>query len=136
LVGDSLGEIAEKMVATDVLVGEIASAAREQAQGIEQINQAIGQMDRMTQNTASSAEETAAAAEQMNAQAACLNDQVDQLRRLVGARPGAGTAGPGHRVRPAAAGRARRPATLAAAPGRPRAIPMPGDPPSPGPRHS
>ncbi|MBX3734927.1 MAG: MCP four helix bundle domain-containing protein [Verrucomicrobiae bacterium] len=83
-VGDSLTQIAEKVSATDSLVAEIATAAREQAQGIEQINIAINQMDSVTQSNSASAEESASAAEQLNAQAGSLKDMVGQLRQLVG----------------------------------------------------
>src|SRR6185436_18772213 len=87
-VGESLSQIAGKVSSTDSLVGEIATAAREQAQGIEQINTAITQMDQVTQSNSASAEESASAAEELDAQAASLKDMVGQLRQLVG---GAGT---------------------------------------------
>src|SRR3954464_1662561 len=77
-------QIAEKVSSTDSLVGEIATAAREQAQGIEQINTAITQMDQVTQSNSASAEESASAAEQLDAQASSLKDVVGQLRQLVG----------------------------------------------------
>ncbi|MHB8842727.1 MAG: methyl-accepting chemotaxis protein, partial [Candidatus Aquicultor sp.] len=51
------------------LVGEIAAASNEQARGIEQINKAVMEMDRVIQKNASSAEESASASEEMNAQA-------------------------------------------------------------------
>jgi uncharacterized phage infection (PIP) family protein YhgE len=121
---------------TDSLVGEIATAAREQAQGIEQINTAITQMDQVTQSNSASAEESASAAEELDAQAASLKDMVGQLRQLVG---GATTAqslpqSPVHAShatvtasqssgRPQPRPRAGR--TLAT--GQRKAIPMPGD---------
>ena len=83
-VGESLMQITEKVTATDALVGEIATAAREQAQGIEQINKAVGQMEKISQSNASSAEESASAAEQVDAQGKVLNDLVGWLQRLVG----------------------------------------------------
>src|SRR5512138_499945 len=83
-VRTSLSEIAEKVSSTDSLVGEIATAAREQAQGIEQINTAITQMDHVTQSNSASAEESASAAEALDAQAASLKDMVGRLRQLVG----------------------------------------------------
>jgi methyl-accepting chemotaxis protein len=83
-VRESLTQIADKVSATDSLVGEIATAAREQAQGIEQINTAINQMDQVTQSNSASAEESASAAEELDAQAASLKDMVGQLRQLVG----------------------------------------------------
>jgi methyl-accepting chemotaxis protein len=83
-VRESLTQIAEKVSATDALVGEIATAAREQAQGIEQINTAVTQMDAVTQSNSASAEEGASAAEELDAQAASLKDMVGRLRQLVG----------------------------------------------------
>ena len=85
-VGESLEQISKKMAATDSLVGEIATAAREQAQGIEQINAAIGQMEKVAQSNAANAEETAAAAAQVEAQGGALNEIVDRLQALAGGR--------------------------------------------------
>jgi len=83
-VGESLKHISEKIQSTDTLVGDIAHAAREQSQGIEQINSAISQMEKVTQSNAASAEESASASEEMAAQAENLKDLVAKLRRLVG----------------------------------------------------
>ena len=46
---------------TDI-IGEIAAASHEQTAGIEQINQAVTQMDQVTQQNAALVEEAAAAA--------------------------------------------------------------------------
>ncbi len=51
------------------LVNEIATASSEQAQGIAQINIAVSQMDKVTQQTAANAEESASASEELSAQA-------------------------------------------------------------------
>src|SRR3569833_468860 len=56
---------------TDVMV-EIMAASQEQSTGIEQVNQAIGQMDQVTQQNAALVDEAAAAAESMQEQAAGL----------------------------------------------------------------
>ena len=85
-VEESLTQIAEKVSSTDALVGEIATAAREQAQGIEQINAAIAQMDKVSQSNSASAEESASAAEELDAQAETLKDLVAKLRLLVGGK--------------------------------------------------
>ena len=85
-VEESLAQIAEKVSSTDSLVAEIATAAREQAQGIEQINAAIAQMDKVSQSNSASAEESASAAEELDAQAETLKDQVGKLRLLVGGK--------------------------------------------------
>jgi methyl-accepting chemotaxis protein len=56
---------------TDIM-GEITSASREQSVGIDEVNQAIGQMDQVTQQNAALVEEAAAAAASMQEQAAQL----------------------------------------------------------------
>ena len=53
------------------IMGEITAARQEQSSGIEQVNQAITQMDEMTQQNAALVEEAAAAAESMQEQAQC-----------------------------------------------------------------
>jgi methyl-accepting chemotaxis protein len=55
---------------------EIAVASKEQAEGVEQINQALSQIDQVTQSNTASAEEGAAAAEE-------LAGQAQQLRGVV-----------------------------------------------------
>jgi methyl-accepting chemotaxis protein len=82
-VARALGEIVEKARQVDKTVAEIATASREQSQGIGQVNQAVVQMDKVTQSNASSAEETAAASEELNAQAASMQEAVVELQRLV-----------------------------------------------------
>ncbi len=133
-VGESLTQIAEKVSSTDCLVGEIATAAREQAQGIEQINTAITQMDQVTQSNSASAEESASAAEELDAQAESLKDMVGRLRQLVGGAAAVGRS-ISRRAHRSSRSRAVRPAA-AAAPSQPpktliasqrKAIPMPDD---------
>jgi methyl-accepting chemotaxis protein len=85
-VAESLKQISEKVASTDTLVGDISTASREQSQGIDQINSAIAQMEKVTQSNASSAEESASAAEELSAQAETLRDLVGKLRRLVGGK--------------------------------------------------
>jgi methyl-accepting chemotaxis protein len=65
------------------LMSEVATASDEQARGVEQINLAISQMDKVTQISASNAEESAAASEELANQAAQLKKIVDDLRFLV-----------------------------------------------------
>ena len=66
------------------LVAEIAAASNEQAQGIEQINKAVTEMDKVTQQNAANAEESASAAEEMSAQAETMKGMVDELQSMVG----------------------------------------------------
>ncbi|HEY0844106.1 MAG TPA: methyl-accepting chemotaxis protein [Noviherbaspirillum sp.] len=64
---------------TDIM-DEIASASVEQTAGIEQINQAIVQMDQVTQQNAALVEQAAAAAEAMQDQAAHLAQAVNVFK--------------------------------------------------------
>ena len=73
-------EIAGKVAA---LVDEIAIASNEQAQGIEQVNLAVADMDKVVQSAAATAEESASASEEMNAQAEQMREFVGNLVTLV-----------------------------------------------------
>jgi methyl-accepting chemotaxis protein len=79
----ALDEIAESSKKVGDLVGEIAAASKEQSSGIEQVNQAVSQMDQVTQSNAASAEESASASEELNAQAVSMDDAVTDLYALV-----------------------------------------------------
>jgi len=69
---------------TNTLIKEIDSAMKEQAEGIEQINRAIAEMDKITQQSAANAEETASAAEELSAQAAQMESFVAELSAITG----------------------------------------------------
>jgi methyl-accepting chemotaxis protein len=101
-VGRVLGEIVSRNRHVDELAAQVASASREQSQGIAQINTAISQMDKVTQGNAASAEESAAAAEQLSAQAELIRQSVKELMELVGGRAGSEPASGGS-VQPAPA---------------------------------
>jgi len=66
------------------LVAEISAASSEQAQGIGQINTAVTELDKVTQQNAANAEESASAAEEMSAQAEAMKGMVDELVAIVG----------------------------------------------------
>ena len=68
------------------LVSEITAASREQSQGIEQVNTAVTEMDKVTQTNAANAEESAAASEELNAQAEQMKNFVLELMKLVGGK--------------------------------------------------
>ena len=67
--GQKLSEIVESVRNVSGLVSEIANASEEQANGIEEVNQAVTQMDNMTQQNSALVEEAAAAAEALTEQA-------------------------------------------------------------------
>lgn len=83
-VGKVLEEIVQSIGKTTELVGEIAAASSEQAQGIDQVNTAVAQMDKVTQQNAANAEESASASEELSAQAEQMNSIVQELVNLVG----------------------------------------------------
>jgi methyl-accepting chemotaxis protein len=84
---DAFSEVSISTTKVAELVGEISAASQEQSQGIDQINRAVAEMDKVTQSTAASAEESASASEEMNAQA----EQMKQISRtLVSIIGGAG----------------------------------------------
>lgn len=75
--GRTLQEIQASVKEVSGLVADIATTSREQASGIEQANQAILQLDQVTQQNAALVEQTAAASQSMDEQAA-------KLRQLMG----------------------------------------------------
>lgn len=85
-VGKALAAIASGIGDVSGRVEEIASASSQQAQGIDQINSAVAQLDQVTQTNAANAEESASASEELNAQATELNGIVAQLVELVEGR--------------------------------------------------
>ncbi|HEY9154238.1 MAG TPA: methyl-accepting chemotaxis protein, partial [Opitutaceae bacterium] len=78
-----LESIVDKIRSIDRLVSEVAVASREQTQGINQVNTAVSEMDKVTQSTSATAQETASAAAELNAQATALNEEVAHLLMLV-----------------------------------------------------
>lgn len=82
-VKESFSNIDQKVRETDMLVAEIALAAKEQAQGIEHIATALEQLGQVTQNNASNAEVSASAAEEMNVQSGVNRELTVKLFGLV-----------------------------------------------------
>ncbi|MFK5954733.1 MAG: methyl-accepting chemotaxis protein [Desulfobacterium sp.] len=72
-------KVAESTAKVGDLVSEISQASKEQSNGIEQVNVAINEMDKVVQRNAANAEESASASEEMNAQAQQLKDYVNEL---------------------------------------------------------
>ncbi|MFC1885555.1 cache domain-containing protein [Thermodesulfobacteriota bacterium] len=77
-------QVAENSTKVGELVSEIAAASNEQASGIDQVNNAIAEMDKVVQLNAANAEESAAASETMSNQAEHMKNTVDKLVALVG----------------------------------------------------
>jgi len=86
LVGETekeFREVALNVERVGELIVEISVASLEQAQGIEQINKAVMEMDRVVQHNASNAEESASASEELSAQAERMKDIVVELVSMV-----------------------------------------------------
>jgi methyl-accepting chemotaxis protein len=83
-VAEGLGEILAKARKVDDLVGEIATASKEQSKGVAEVNGAVSQIDQITQRTAAAAEESAGASEELYANAAAMQTSIRDLAALVG----------------------------------------------------
>lgn len=87
-VSSEVAAILERIVTSSQkvtqLVGEVSAACNEQAQGIEQVNTAVAQMDKVTQSNAANSEEAASASEELSAQAKELEEMVQVLVGIVG----------------------------------------------------
>ncbi|MBL9137970.1 MAG: MCP four helix bundle domain-containing protein [Verrucomicrobiales bacterium] len=77
-------EIVSVFSELDQLVRQVAEASNEQGRGITQVNESVGNLDRITQTNAAGAEEAASAARHLTAQADGLKRAVDRLVTIVG----------------------------------------------------
>ena len=78
--GATMDEIVASVQRVTGIMGEITAASQAQSTGIEQINQAISQMDEVTQQNAALVEEAAAAAQSLEEQAAKLDEMVSVFK--------------------------------------------------------
>jgi methyl-accepting chemotaxis protein len=85
-------EVAVSVEKSSELVSEISAASLEQAQGIELVNKAVSEMEKVVQQNAANAEGTASASEKMNAQASEMKGFVAELKSLVEGSKGDGAA--------------------------------------------
>jgi len=74
--GQTMGEIVQAVRRVTDIMNEISAASQEQTTGIEQVNQAVAQMDQVTQQNAALVEEAAAAA-------GALEEQAQKLKSVV-----------------------------------------------------
>jgi methyl-accepting chemotaxis protein len=123
--GATMDEVVTSIRRVTDIMSEIASASQEQTGGIEQVNQAIGQMDQVTQQNAALVEESAAAAASMQDHAAKLAEVVSVFKLDRAHSLGAAVAKPA--AMPAAAP-ARAAVVRAAAPARPAIAAKPAKP--------
>ena len=85
---ESFLQVTESTTKVTALVAEIAGASEEQSQGINQINKAVTEMDKLVQMTAANAVENAGASEEMTGQAEQMQAMVNELVGLVGSNKG------------------------------------------------
>ena len=78
--GTTMTEIVNAVKRVTDIMSEIAAASAEQSAGIGQVNQAVTQMDEVTQQNAALVEEAASAAESMQEQANVLMNVVDTFK--------------------------------------------------------
>jgi methyl-accepting chemotaxis protein-1 (serine sensor receptor) len=83
--GQTMEEIVVQVRRVSDIVAEIANAAHEQNTGIVQVNAAVSELDRSTQQNAALVEESAAAAESLKRQAAQLAESVQFFKTGVAA---------------------------------------------------
>ncbi|HOW57650.1 MAG TPA: methyl-accepting chemotaxis protein, partial [Smithellaceae bacterium] len=69
-----------------VLIDEIAAASSEQADGLDQVNRAVADMDKVTQQTAAKADGLAISAQKINKQAEDIRSFTDQMVQLFGTK--------------------------------------------------
>jgi methyl-accepting chemotaxis protein len=78
--GQTLNDIVISVKRVTDIVGEIAAASREQSTGIDQVNAAVAQMDKVTQTNASQTEELSGTAQSLLGHAARLQELVDRFK--------------------------------------------------------
>ncbi len=76
----ALMEILDGVERVSGLVGEIAVASNEQAEGIGQVNQGLGQIDQVTQANTANSEESAASAEELSGQAEEMHRMLNRFK--------------------------------------------------------
>jgi len=101
--GKTMEDVVNSISRVTAIVAEIANASDEQYTGIEQVNQAISQMDQVTQQNSALVEQAAAAASSMEEQAARLSMAVASFK--LAHHPAQGLRSPS----PASVSAARRP---------------------------
>lgn len=78
-VGRVLGEVVQSVNQVSSLVSEIASASKEQAVGINQINSGVASLERIVQQNAASAEELASTSEETSSQVVMVKQMINRF---------------------------------------------------------
>ncbi|MBN4665789.1 Tar ligand binding domain-containing protein [Pandoraea nosoerga] len=90
--GRTMDDILQAVQRVTDIMGEISAASDEQSGGIEQVNQAVTQMDTVTQQNAALVEQAAAAAASLEDQTAALREEMARFRLGDERQAGAGAA--------------------------------------------
>jgi methyl-accepting chemotaxis protein len=77
--GETMKDIVQSVKRVTDIMAEISAASQEQRGGIEQVNNAVTQMDKVTQQNAALVEESAAAAKSMEDQTGVMTEMVGQF---------------------------------------------------------
>jgi methyl-accepting chemotaxis protein len=80
---EALSKISNNAQTMATMIGEITHASKEQAQGVQEINKAMSQLDQVTQQNAAVAQQSSQQAELLNSQAQSLSSAVSSLVSLV-----------------------------------------------------
>ncbi len=83
-VEDAFKLIVEKSNSLTDIIAKIDSSCHEQASGLDRINLAMAQIDKVTQTNAASSEESASASKELSDQASIATNVVAELRKQVG----------------------------------------------------
>jgi aerotaxis receptor len=78
--GHTMGDVVSAVQQVNALIGEITGAVQEQSMGLSQINQAIVQLDSVTQQNSAMVEELAAAASSLQSQSSVMKESVQVFR--------------------------------------------------------
>jgi methyl-accepting chemotaxis protein len=101
--GQALGRIVEQVAEVSALITQITASTEAQANNLQQVNSAVSQMDKMTQQNASMVEESTAAARGLADEADHLTELVSRFKLGEGGRPAVKSAEPAKvRRKPAA----------------------------------
>jgi methyl-accepting chemotaxis protein len=90
--GERMGGIVAAVQQVNDIIARISAASAEQAQGIAEVNQAVGQMDDVTQQNAALVEQAAAAAASLQDQAGHLSQAVSVFKLENSSTPSQGLA--------------------------------------------
>ncbi|MBU0740948.1 hypothetical protein KJ554_01200 [bacterium] len=102
-ISEAIRSISDSIAQVTELIREVTTASGEQAVGIEELNNAVADMEQVTQSNAANSEQTAASSEELSAQAGEMVYMIEVLQQIAGGRGGtgesgrAGQAGPGEK---------------------------------------